>query len=412
VPKGWRESPTWGNLRASAESDHVRSVKVQNVRDDISIVVGADPGEPDDVRRDAAVRSMLPWTALLLAAVSFVAALVAGVEALNDHAPSLWAVAILGVVAAAALGGLAWWVRRETSTHRAPVLGADLLATAAVCVAGATGLLGLLVSPRPGTDPGWSMPVVIALAAAGTVMLSLRWLVATWYALWLAWLVCLTVGDTTFEGMVLWLVVGAAATGLGLVTCLSRRTLTDELARAQETAALASVRDPLTGLANRRGLSLLGQQMVEVARRQGDAVHCVYVDIDQLAHVNDVVGHEAGDEVVVAVADALRAVTRSTDVVARWGGDEFCVVGPGAGMAPMELERRVREKVMLNPPVPDEVWSPRVCAGGAMLAPWDSGSLDTLLGKADQEMYLRRALRRNDPRSRGNVVERRRTAGA
>ena len=162
-----------------------------------------------------------------------------------------------------------------------------------------------------------------------------------------------------------------------------------------------AVRDPLTGLVNRRGLSMLGMQIVESARRQGDAVHCVFIDIDQLRHVNEVVSHEAGDDVLVAVGDALRATTRSTDVVARWGGDEFCIIGPGAGMAPMELERRIRERVQQNPPVPEEIWSPRVVAGGAMLAPWDSGSLDALLGKADQEMYLRRALRRGGSAGHG-----------
>jgi len=80
--------------------------------------------------------------------------------------------------------------------------------------------------------------------------------------------------------------------------------------------------------------------------------------------------------------------------VARWSGDQFCVVGPGPGMAPVELERRVQMRVAEHSPVPAEVWTPKVSAGGAMLAPWDSGSLDTLLGKADQEIYLRRAVRR------------------
>jgi diguanylate cyclase (GGDEF)-like protein len=372
------------------------------VRDDIEVVVGAEPGDPDDVRCDAAVRVVLPRVGATLAFMDLLAAVIAATA-------SLWLVAAVALASAVTVGALAGWVGYSSGTASSGWVGADLIAAGVSCVAAVPGLIGIVIAEN---DAAWSMPVVVALAATGAMMLSLRWFIGTVYAVWLTWLVCLAVTAMTVTDMSAWLVAGVAATGLSVVTWQSRRKLTEELARAQETAALASVRDPLTGLANRRGLSMLGQQMVEVARRQGDAIHCVYVDIDQLAHVNEVAGHEAGDEVVVAVADALRAVTRSTDVVARWGGDEFCVVGPGAGMAPMELERRVRERVQQSPPVADEVWSPKVCAGGAMLAPWDSGSLDALLGKADQEMYLRRALRRGGNRSRPNLADRRRTAGA
>jgi diguanylate cyclase (GGDEF)-like protein len=292
--------------------------------------------------------------------------------------------AVACAVAAALLLALAGVAHRWRD--RLPV--ADAWASGAVVVAAAAGVVSVVFTD----DISWSLLVLVAVAAAGSAVVTMRWLIAVLYAVWVGWLAGLAAAGLT--GAVVWLSALAAVTGLAVVASVTRRHLVEALTTAEATVDQVSVRDPLTGLLNRRGLALLGVQIVEAARRQGDAVHCVFVDIDQLRHVNEMVSHEAGDDVLVAVGDALRSATRSTDVVARWGGDEFCIIGPGAGTAPMELERRVRERVMLSPPVPDEIWSPRVVAGGAMLAPWDSGSLDTLLGKADQEMYLRRALRR------------------
>ncbi|MFZ0323769.1 MAG: GGDEF domain-containing protein [Actinomycetes bacterium] len=372
------------------------------MRDDIVLVVGADPGDPDDVRRDAAVWSALPPVLSVLLAWTVVAAILAAAQAAAGE-PGTLVTACVSLAVGLALTGLLTVVLLRGG----PAGWADPVAACAVILAAAPAALGLALTD----EVAWSLGVILAATAAGALLLSVRWLVAALYAVWLCWLVALAVAELV-DWPVLWLAGGAALTALGILVCVSRRRLVHALSRAEETASLASVRDSLTGLANRRGLTMLGQQMVEVARRQGDAVHCVYVDIDQLAHVNEVVGHDAGDEVVVAVADALRAVTRSTDVVARWGGDEFCVLGPGAGMAPMELERRIRERVMHNPPVPDAVWSPRVCAGGAMLAPWDSGTLDTLLGKADQEMYLRRALRRGGSRPKAGQNQEQPQSGA
>jgi diguanylate cyclase (GGDEF)-like protein len=234
--------------------------------------------------------------------------------------------------------------------------------------------------------------VVLAVVLAGAVLSSVRWLVGTLYLAWGAWVAAVAyLGWQPGLPMAALSVVAGSALALALNQLL--RGQARQLALVRNEVESSTVRDPLTGLANRRGLAMIGSQIVEQARRQGDAVHCIFIDVEGLRAVKQSLGEAAGDAVLCAVADALRTVTRSTDVVARWGGAAFCVVGPGPGMAPMELERRVRDAASEAARVPAG-WTPGIGAGGAMLAPWDAGTLDTLLGKAGQEMYLRRSLRR------------------
>ncbi|HVQ88583.1 MAG TPA: GGDEF domain-containing protein [Actinomycetes bacterium] len=356
--------------------------------DDTPVVTRAEAPQPDDAAQEGAVRLTLPAISAFLAAGSAAAA-TAGFVAVEPVAGAAAATAsvVLAVIAAVA------WLKRDVL----PV--PDLFAVGAILLVAGEGVIGLVATD----NVDWSLAVLVALAAAGSALLTIRWLVVAVYTVWVAWLAGLAAADLSGwpSG---WLIAALTVTAMGAVSSVSRRNLAMELSDIASTAEQAAVRDALTGLVNRRGLSLLGQQIVEAARRTGDAVHCVYIDIDQLRHVNELAGRESGDDVVISVADALRSVTRGTDIVARWGGDEFCVIGPGPGMSPVELERRLRERILLSPPVAPELWDPKVCAGGAMLAPWDSGSLDTLLGKADQEMYLRRALRRGGPRPRASTA--------
>ena len=191
------------------------------------------------------------------------------------------------------------------------------------------------------------------------MLLSQRWLFATLYLVWGAW----AVGAFLVGSAQSWrhYVVGmVTATALSFVVDHLRRAAVRDLAESRAGAEAAAVRDHLTGVANRRGLAMVGAQIVEQARRQGDAVHCIFVDIDGLKRVNDALGHAAGDEVIVAVAEALRSVTRATDIVARWGGDEFCVVGPGPGHgAPRAGAAGARQRACSRPRCPGEVWSVR-----------------------------------------------------
>ena len=94
--------------------------------------------------------------------------------------------------------------------------------------------------------------------------------------------------------------------------------------------------DPLTGLLNRRSFEPeLGRQCVQVTR-YGPEGALIVLDVDHFKQVNDTLGHNAGDEVIVAVGDILRSRLRETDVLARLGGDEFAILLPKADRAQAE----------------------------------------------------------------------------
>jgi diguanylate cyclase (GGDEF)-like protein/PAS domain S-box-containing protein len=106
----------------------------------------------------------------------------------------------------------------------------------------------------------------------------------------------------------------------------------------------AALTDPLTGLHNRRGLE--GRAEALHFRPGGIPVSQIWimVDIDHFKRVNDVYGHEAGDEVLKAVAEALRSTARVADIVARFGGEEFVLVLPDTSA---EMAVRIAERLRL-----------------------------------------------------------------
>lgn len=286
---------------------------------------------------------------------------------------------------------------------RYPVTGRPALLTISlVVVLVASNALTQMVIAK---QPFETTSIILIITGIGVGVLSLRFYVVTVAMVTVAWLIgfqTLTMKDRQH-----WYSAIAFALCLSAATNLVRRRGIDRLAEALEAAERAAVEDGLTGLLNRRGLVLVGEQIVATARRAGNAVHCLFIDVDGLKDVNDRQGHRAGDMVLVAVADALRQSVRAGDVVARWGGDEFAVIGPGPGTAPIDMELRIAGRVCELPPEGVRDWQPLVSVGSAMLTPWDDGDLGSLLDAADREMYRRRALRRtlNPPSPKAEALD-------
>ncbi|HEU5316658.1 MAG TPA: GGDEF domain-containing protein, partial [Chloroflexota bacterium] len=152
-------------------------------------------------------------------------------------------------------------------------------------------------------------------------------------------------------------------------------------------------RDPLTGLNNRRALADLyereAQRVQRVARQHGsDGLHplaVVFCDVNRFKQINDTYGHQVGDEVLRAIADVLTAASRATDLVARYGGDEFVMLLPDAGVHGAELViHRIRERIAERPPGPVPF---TVSLGYAIVDPEEPQGLDQLLSRADEAMY-------------------------
>ncbi len=337
-----------------------------------------------EVEADRAVLAVLPGAAITFVALFAVFAVLYPPLHPNLTGGAALLMTTLAVGSAGLLAPLAVVAR----IGRVPLSAAHAATAAAVLLGSANADVHLLVTG----EPRHTSTTMLIVAATGAVLIRPRWLSGTLVVSWLGWAAAAFVVGSHAE----W---PHYAFGMGVATLLAatlnlcRRRGARELASSRAAAEDAAVRDQLTGLANRRGMAMLGTQIVESARRRGDAVHCIFVDVDGLEPVNDMLGPEVGDELLVAVADALRAVTRTTDAVARWGGDEFCIVGPGHGTTALDVERRVQARLTVDPPVDPAVWRPRVTAGAAMLAPWDDGTLETLLAKADTEVYARRTLR-------------------
>jgi len=158
---------------------------------------------------------------------------------------------------------------------------------------------------------------------------------------------------------------------------------------AEQTIRQLSLHDPLTGLANRRFVHENEKHLIAGAKRSGKQLAVLAIDLDDFKAVNDRFGHAAGDEVIVTSAERMKQLLRESDVIARFGGDEFVIVlgQVDDAEAAREVARRVVES--LSQPISlAGGGSAQIGASvGIAMCCTDGETLDDLLKKADAALY-------------------------
>ncbi|QSP95752.1 diguanylate cyclase [Marinobacter salinisoli] len=160
----------------------------------------------------------------------------------------------------------------------------------------------------------------------------------------------------------------------------------------EETLFNQSIRDPMTGLLNRRYLMPRIQELVERAERYGEDFTLAMLDIDHFKQINDSVGHLGGDYTLRRFADILLKLTRASDVVARFGGEEFMLVFPDTGV---EVVHQMVSRILRNVRNTEFVFEGReipvtISAGIASALETDDqkATVDSVVALADKRLYL------------------------
>lgn len=162
-------------------------------------------------------------------------------------------------------------------------------------------------------------------------------------------------------------------------------------ARAMERLQLLATRDALTGLYNRRVAQETLETELRRAARSGENVGVILLDVDHFKKFNDTYGHDAGDEVLRSVATVLSHAVRDVDLPARFGGEEFLVVLPGADRKDAErVAERIRKQLRQTKVriVDGRNLSVTASFGAATFTPDTAETLDQLLKRADEALYL------------------------
>src|SRR5665213_1181189 len=282
-----------------------------------------------------------------LAPVACAAVLLAAIAAVPGHSRSIAAIIVFGATVAvlAASASELWHERRETLSARWPLAGllsANALVYAGGVLAAAKGNFTALNAPSP----------------------------ESWF------------GIIYFEGLVY--LIGTAV--FMLLLCKER---------SERQRILAARKDSLTGIANRTDFLDGAERLFQRAHSNGTSFSLIMFDLDQFKSVNDNFGHDVGDNVIRAFVDVARSMLRPSDLLGRYGGEEFVVALPKATLeAAYVIAERIRHAFSAVGVAVREHPLVTTVSGGVASAGEDT-SISTMMRAADQAMYRAKRLGRN-----------------
>lgn len=174
------------------------------------------------------------------------------------------------------------------------------------------------------------------------------------------------------------------------------RDIGEMVASELASLQLAST-DSLTGISNRRGFEMLATQALAMCERSSQAAAVVMIDMDGFKAINDTFGHEEGDRALIRFSTLLVETFRDSDVVARWGGDEFCAVLTGADVQQAQIAvDRLSSALERHNAEPGRRYPLQYSAGVAEYVPDRHANVMDVMREADALMYGRKRSRSGD----------------
>lgn len=185
---------------------------------------------------------------------------------------------------------------------------------------------------------------------------------------------------------------------LAIEDITERRRLEEKLEEAAQKITALSLMDELTQLYNRRGFLQSAHQQMKVANRIKQKMCLFFIDLNDLKQINDEYGHREGDQALAAFGKVLRKTFRESDIISRFGGDEFVVLGfETTGMVEETVIARIGKHLDDEYTQATHPYKLSASIGVAYYDPASPSSIDELLTKADKMMYANKQHNKSSP---------------